>query len=104
MIKSIVAAAVLTIGLAGYAVAQETTTGAPAGEAPMTQEPAPMAPHHHVVHHHVMHHVHHHVHHMAHHNHMMAPAPEAGAPPAGGAGAPPAGGAPAGGAPAANPQ
>ena len=42
MIKSILTAAVLTIGLAGYAAAQETTTGAPAGKIPETQEPPPM--------------------------------------------------------------
>jgi hypothetical protein len=36
MIKSILAAAVLTIGLAGYGYAQSTVTGAPAGTAPET--------------------------------------------------------------------
>ena len=36
MIKSLLAAAVLTIGLAGYATAQDTSPGAPAGNAPMT--------------------------------------------------------------------
>ena len=30
MIESLVVAAVVSLGLAGYAVAQETTTGAPA--------------------------------------------------------------------------
>ena len=35
MIKNLVAAA-LVVGLAGYAVAQETVPGAPAGTAPMT--------------------------------------------------------------------
>ena len=42
MIKSLLAAAVLTIGLAGYAVAQDTSPGAPAGNAPTT--PAPGTP------------------------------------------------------------
>jgi hypothetical protein len=42
MIKSLVAAAALTIGLAGYAFAQNTVTGAPAGTAPET--PAPGTP------------------------------------------------------------
>jgi hypothetical protein len=42
MIKSIVVAAALTIGLAGYAFAQNTITGAPAGTAPET--PAPGTP------------------------------------------------------------
>src|ERR1700677_3107792 len=42
MIKSLVVAAALTIGLAGYAVAQNTITGAPAGTAPET--PAPGTP------------------------------------------------------------
>lgn len=64
MIKSLAAAAVLTIALAGYAVAQETVTGAPAGTAPVTAEPAPM-------------HHHHHHHHYHHHMHHMAPAPAA---------------------------
>ncbi|MEA2994972.1 MAG: hypothetical protein QOG74_521 [Alphaproteobacteria bacterium] len=41
MIKSLVIAAALTIGLAGYAVAQNTVTGTPAGTAPET--PASMA-------------------------------------------------------------
>jgi hypothetical protein len=68
MIKTLAAAAVLSLGLAGYAVAQETTTGAPAGTAPMTAEP----PMHH--HHHHHHHVYHHHHHM---HHEMAPAPAA---------------------------
>jgi hypothetical protein len=42
MIKSLVAAAVLSIGLAGHALAQNTITGAPAGTAPAT--PAPGTP------------------------------------------------------------
>jgi hypothetical protein len=42
MIKSLAVAAVLTIGLAGYAVAQDTSPGAPAGNAPTT--PAPGTP------------------------------------------------------------
>jgi hypothetical protein len=57
MVKIITAAAVLSLGLAGYAVAQETTTGAPAGTASVNHEPP-------VVHHHHHHH-HHHIHHMA---------------------------------------
>jgi hypothetical protein len=44
MIKSLVAAAVLTIGLAGYASAQDTVTGAPAGTAPMTPAPGTHPP------------------------------------------------------------
>jgi hypothetical protein len=39
MIKSLVTAATLTIRLTGYAFAQATVTGAPAGTAPMTPEP-----------------------------------------------------------------
>ena len=67
MIKSLVVAAALTIGLAGYAVAQEA---APTAGAPATM---PMEHHHH--HHHYHHHHHHHHHHM---HHEMAPAaPEA---------------------------
>jgi hypothetical protein len=42
MIKSLVVAAALSIGLAGYAIAQNTITGAPAGTAPET--PAPGTP------------------------------------------------------------
>jgi hypothetical protein len=42
MIKSLLVAAVLTIGLAGYATAQDTSPGAPAGNAPTT--PAPGTP------------------------------------------------------------
>jgi hypothetical protein len=42
MIKSLVVAAALSIGLAGYAFAQNTTTGAPAGTTPET--PAPGTP------------------------------------------------------------
>ena len=72
MIKTLVIAAALSLGLAGYAVAQETTTGAPAGTAPMTAEP-PM-------HHHHQHHHHHHHHHWHHHMHEMAPAPAPAAP------------------------
>jgi hypothetical protein len=82
MIKSLVLAAAVTIGLASYAIAQETSPGAPAGNAPITQEPpAPAAP---AMHHH-MHHYHHHMHHYARHYHhpmhhnmaTSAPAPEA---------------------------
>jgi hypothetical protein len=42
MLKSLVVAAALSIGLAGYALAQNTVTGAPAGTAPAT--PAPGTP------------------------------------------------------------
>src|ERR1700722_5965594 len=41
MIKSLVVAAALSIGLAGYALAQNTITGAPAGTAPGTPLPIP---------------------------------------------------------------
>ena len=44
MIKSLVVAAAFTIGLAGYAVAQNTITGAPAGTAPETPAPGTPAP------------------------------------------------------------
>jgi hypothetical protein len=44
MLKSLVVAAALTIGLAGYAVAQNTITGAPAGTAPETPAPGTPAP------------------------------------------------------------
>jgi hypothetical protein len=44
MIKSLVVAAALTIGLAGYAFAQDTVTGAPAGTAPMTPAPGTHPP------------------------------------------------------------
>ena len=70
MIKTLVIAAALSFGLAGYAVAQDTTTGAPAGTAPMTAEP-PMHHHHHHHHHHSPSH---------HHMHEMAPAPAPAAP------------------------
>ncbi|HEY1888482.1 MAG TPA: hypothetical protein VGG86_20935 [Roseiarcus sp.] len=64
MIKTLAAAAVLSLGLSGYALAQSTITGAPAGTAPETAEPpAPMMHHHH--HHHHHHYYHHHMHHMA---------------------------------------
>ena len=43
MIKSLVVAAALSIGFAGYAFAQNTITGAPAGTAPET--PAPTGSH-----------------------------------------------------------
>jgi hypothetical protein len=71
VIKTLVTAAVLSLGLGGYAFAQSTITGAPAGTAPVTAEP--MSHHHH--HHHW--HWHHHHHHM----HEMAPAPAAPAAP-----------------------
>jgi hypothetical protein len=68
MIKSLVTAAALTIGLAGYAFAQNTITGAPAGTAPETPAPgtpvpipgmmgAPKGSPVHHVHHHMHHHV-----------------------------------------------
>jgi hypothetical protein len=78
MIKTLAAAAIFSLGLAGYAVAQETSPGAPAGNAPVTQEPPgpggamPMMHHHHHHHHYMHHHHHHHHHHMA---PMAAPAP-----------------------------
>jgi hypothetical protein len=62
MIKTIAAAAVLSLGLAGYAYAEDAAPAA-----------APM----HHVHHHVHHHYHHHaMHHTSHHHasHKMAPA------------------------------
>jgi hypothetical protein len=45
MLKSLVVAAVVSLGLAGYAVAQSTVTGAPAGTAPETppQGPTPLS-------------------------------------------------------------
>jgi hypothetical protein len=62
MIKTLAAAAVLSLALSGYALAQSTVTGAPAGSAPENAEPpAPMHHHHHYHHHHY----HHHMHHMA---------------------------------------
>jgi hypothetical protein len=51
MIKPLVVASALTIGLAGYALAQDTVTGAPAGTAPM--KPAPMHMHMHKPMHHM---------------------------------------------------
>ena len=75
MIKTLAAAAVLSLGLSGYALAQSTVTGAPAGTAPETAEPMPVHHHHH--HHHYVHHHHHHHHHMA---PEAAPAPAPAAP------------------------
>jgi hypothetical protein len=72
MIKSLVIAAVVSLGLAGYAVAQETTTGAPAGTASVNHEPPGPVGHHH----------HHYVHHHHHHHHHMASVPEAAPAPA----------------------
>jgi hypothetical protein len=40
MIKTLVAASTLLLGLTGFALAQDTVTGAPAGTAPM--KPPPM--------------------------------------------------------------
>ena len=69
MIKSCLVASAIAIGLAGYALAQETTPGSPMRNAPMTQEPGggmvPTMSHRHVVlHHHVYHH--HYVYHPPH--------------------------------------
>ena len=55
MIKTLAAAAVLSLGLASYAMAQDTPPAA-APAAPMA-EPV----HHHHHHHHYVHHHHHHV-------------------------------------------
>jgi hypothetical protein len=44
MIKSLVVATALTIGFVGYASAQDTVTGAPAGTAPMTPAPGTHPP------------------------------------------------------------
>lgn len=52
MIKTLAVAAVLSLGIAGYAVAQETTTGAPAGTASVNHEPPVVHRHHHHHHHH----------------------------------------------------
>jgi hypothetical protein len=71
VIKTLVTAAVLSLGLGGYAFAQSTITGAPAGTVPVTAEP--MSHHHH-------HHHHWHWHHHHHHMHEMAPAPVPAAP------------------------
>lgn len=72
MFRTLVAASAFAVGLAGYAIAQETTPGSPAGNAPVTQE-APNAampantmgktihhrnPHH-VAHRHLAHHMRH---------------------------------------------
>ena len=69
MIKTLAAAAVLSLGLAGYAMAQDTPAAAPA---PMAE---PMHHHHH--HHYHHHHHHHHMHHMHHMNKMAPAAPAA---------------------------
>ena len=55
MIKTLAAAAVLSLGLAGYAMAQDAPAAAPMA--------APMHHHHH--HHHHHHVTHHHMHHHA---------------------------------------
>jgi hypothetical protein len=52
MVKVLVAAIVLTIGIGSYAVAQDTAPGSPAGTKPMT--PAPMMHMHHHTHRHSM--------------------------------------------------
>jgi len=65
MIKSLVAASVITLAFGGTALAQATVTGAPAGEQPVTQEPngsgAAGMPHHrrHYSHHAQRHHMRH---------------------------------------------
>jgi hypothetical protein len=56
MVKTSVAAIVFAIGLGGYAVAQDTAPGPPAGTKPMKPEP--------------MMHMHHHKHHHKHHHSM----------------------------------
>jgi hypothetical protein len=66
MVEIFVAAAVLTIGLNGFAVAQDTAPGAPAGTKPMT--PVPIMH----MHHHTHYHTHHHSMHPKHHD-MAAP-------------------------------
>jgi hypothetical protein len=68
MIKTLAAAAILSLGLAGYAVAQETAPGSPAGTASVNAEPPTAGEHHHHHHHHYVHHHHHH-----HHHHHAAP-------------------------------
>ena len=62
MIKDLVTAATLTIALTGYALAQETAPGAPAGTKPMAPEPMTQMMHHpmHTMHHHPSHHPKHH--------------------------------------------
>lgn len=70
MIKTLAAAAALSLGFAGYALAQETAPAAPAPSA------APMEHHHHYHHHHWHHHHWHHHHHM-HHEAAPASAPAA---------------------------
>ena len=62
MIKSLVTAAALTISLTGYAFAQDTAPGAPAGTKPMAPEPVTQMMHHpmHTMHHHPTHHPKHH--------------------------------------------
>jgi hypothetical protein len=69
MIKSLVTAAALTVSLTGYAFAQDTAPGAPAGTAPVTPPPitdmantATKSMHHpmHAAHHHPSHHPKHH--------------------------------------------
>jgi hypothetical protein len=70
MIKTLAAAAVFSLGLAGYAVAQEAT---PAPAAAPTE-------HHHHWHHHHWHHNHWHHHHWHHHHHEAAPAAAPAAP------------------------
>ena len=78
MIKTLAAAAVLSLGLAGYAVAQDTTAAPPGAMAPATGETAaPMEHHHHHHHHHHPWHHHHHMHHVA---PEAAPAPAPAAP------------------------
>jgi hypothetical protein len=67
MVKTFVAASIITIGLGGYTVAQDTALGSPAGAKPMT--PAPMT--------HMRHHVHHHVHHHSMHPKHPTAAPMA---------------------------
>ena len=61
MIKSLVTAAAFTMGLTGYAFAQDTAPGSPAGTKPMTPEPITQMHHPmNAVHHHPSHHPKHH--------------------------------------------
>lgn len=59
MIKMSIAAVAFTIGLSGYALAQETTTGAPAGTAPMKPAPMQTMMKHHLPRHHPTQRMHH---------------------------------------------
>jgi hypothetical protein len=56
MIKTLAAAAVLSLGLAGYAMAQEPAAAPAPMAAPMHHHHHHYVHHHHVTHHHVHHH------------------------------------------------